>query len=43
MNPVLTTIAGYPVHLYAVMIAVGFVVGIWLATRRGWNSRWPRH
>lgn len=35
MNPVWFTIGGYPVHLYAVMIAVGFVVGIWLAARRG--------
>lgn len=35
MNPVWFKIAGYPVHLYAVMIALGFVVGIWLAARRG--------
>ena len=35
MHPVLTTIFGQPVHLYAVMIAVGFVVGVWLAVRYG--------
>lgn len=35
MHPVLFEIAGYPLHLYAVMIATGFVVGIWLAARYG--------
>jgi len=33
MHPVLFDLFGYPVHLYAVMIAMGFVVGIWLAAR----------
>lgn len=35
MHPVWFELFGYPVHLYAVMIACGFVVGIWLAARYG--------
>ena len=35
MHPVLFELFGEPVHLYAVMIAMGFVVGIWLAARYG--------
>lgn len=33
MHPVLFHLLGYPVHLYAVAIAAGFIVGIWLAAR----------
>lgn len=33
MNPVLTTLLGQPIHYYAVAIAAGFIVGIWLAVR----------
>lgn len=33
MHPVLTTILGEPVHLYAIAIAAGFIVGIWLSAR----------
>lgn len=33
MHPIWFNLFGYPIHLYAVMIATGFVVGIWLATR----------
>lgn len=33
MHPVLFELFGYPVHLYAVCIAMGFVAGIWLAAR----------
>ena len=33
MHPVLFTILGQPVHLYAVAIAAGFIVGIWLSAR----------
>lgn len=33
MHPVLTYIWGYPVHLYAVLIALGFVAGVVLAAR----------
>ena len=33
MHPVLFELFGYPVHLYAVMIAMGFVVGIWHSAR----------
>jgi phosphatidylglycerol:prolipoprotein diacylglycerol transferase len=35
MHPVLFELFGYPVHLYAVMIATGFIVAIWLAVRHG--------
>ena len=35
MHPELFQLLGYPVHTYAVMIAVGFIVGIWLAARYG--------
>ena len=35
MHPVLFDLFGYPVHLYAVMIALGFVFGIWLAVSYG--------
>ena len=35
MHPVLFSILGYPVHIYAVMIALAFVVGIWMAARYG--------
>ena len=35
MHPVLFELFGYPVHLYAVMIALGFVIGIWMAVRYG--------
>lgn len=35
MHPVWFELFGYPVHLYAVMIAMGFVVGIWMAARYG--------
>ena len=35
MHPVLMDLFGYPVHMYAVMIALGFVVGIWMAVRYG--------
>ena len=34
MYPVLFHIFGYPVHLYAVMIATGFVVGVALVARK---------
>lgn len=33
MHPVLFELFGYPVHLYAVCMALGFVGGIWLAAR----------
>lgn len=33
MHPVLTTILGEPVHLYAIAIAAGFIIGIWLSAR----------
>lgn len=33
MHPVLFELFGYPVHLYAVMIAVGFLLAVWMATR----------
>ncbi|MBV70562.1 MAG: prolipoprotein diacylglyceryl transferase [Myxococcales bacterium] len=42
MHPVLFEIFGEPVHLYAVMIAVGFVVGIWLAVRHGEQTGYDR-
>jgi phosphatidylglycerol---prolipoprotein diacylglyceryl transferase len=35
VRPVWFYLLGYPVHMYAVMIAVGFVIGIWLAVRYG--------
>ncbi|MCA9537495.1 MAG: prolipoprotein diacylglyceryl transferase [Myxococcales bacterium] len=35
MHPVLTELFGYPIHLYAVMMALGFVIGIWLMVRHG--------
>jgi phosphatidylglycerol:prolipoprotein diacylglycerol transferase len=35
MHPILFELMGYPVHLYAVMIALGFIAGIWLAVRHG--------
>ena len=35
MHPVLFEAFGYPVHLYAVMIATGFIAGVWLAARYG--------
>lgn len=35
MHPVLFELFGYPVHLYAVMIAVGFLGAAWLAVRQG--------
>lgn len=33
MHPVLFHLFGYPIHIYAVAIAAGFIVGIWLAAR----------
>ena len=33
MHPVLFNLFGYPVHTYAVAIALGFVSGIWHAAR----------
>lgn len=35
MHPVLIELFGYPIHLYAVMMALGFVFGIALAARYG--------
>ncbi|MEZ4432258.1 MAG: prolipoprotein diacylglyceryl transferase [bacterium] len=35
MHPILFELFGYPVHLYAVMMALGFVFGIALAARYG--------
>jgi len=35
MHPVLFEVFGYPVHLYALMMALGFVFGIALAARYG--------
>ena len=35
MHPELFELFNYPVHTYAVMIALGFIVGIWLAARYG--------
>lgn len=35
MHPVLFELLGYPVHLYAVCLATGFIAGIWLAVRYG--------
>lgn len=35
MHPVLFELFGYPVHTYAAMMALGFVVGIFLAARYG--------
>ncbi|MCB9524808.1 MAG: prolipoprotein diacylglyceryl transferase [Myxococcales bacterium] len=35
MHPVLFSLFGYPVHTYAVAIALGFVAGIWHAARYG--------
>jgi phosphatidylglycerol---prolipoprotein diacylglyceryl transferase len=34
MHPILFTIFGFPIHSYGVMLAVSFMVGIWLATVR---------
>jgi phosphatidylglycerol:prolipoprotein diacylglycerol transferase len=33
VHPVLFELFGYPVHLYAVMIATGFLMAVWLAVR----------
>ena len=35
MHPIWFHLFGYPIHLYAVLIATGFVVGIWMAARYG--------
>jgi len=35
MHPVLFELFGYPVHIYAVAIALGFMFGIWLVVRYG--------
>ena len=35
MFPVLFEAFGYPVHMYAVMIAMGFIGGVWMAARYG--------
>ncbi len=35
MHPVLFELFGYPVHLYAVMIAAGFLTAAWMAVRQG--------
>ncbi|MFN3201478.1 MAG: prolipoprotein diacylglyceryl transferase [Bradymonadia bacterium] len=35
MHPVLLNLFGYPIHLYAVMIATGFIGGVWLSARYG--------
>lgn len=35
MHPVLLEVFGYPIHLYAVMIATSFIAGVWLAARYG--------
>ena len=42
MHPVLFDIFGYPVHTYAVMIATGFVVAIWLTARYGEKQGYDR-
>jgi phosphatidylglycerol:prolipoprotein diacylglycerol transferase len=42
MHPVLFNLFGYPVHLYAVMIATGFVVGIWLSARYAERTGYDR-
>jgi phosphatidylglycerol:prolipoprotein diacylglycerol transferase len=34
MHPILLTIFGFPIHSYGVMLAVSFIVGIWLAIAR---------
>ncbi|MBU0551679.1 prolipoprotein diacylglyceryl transferase, partial [Myxococcota bacterium] len=33
MRPVLFWLFGYPIHTYPVMIATGFIIGVWLAAR----------
>ncbi len=33
MHPVWFYVFGYPVHIYAVMMAIGFVAGVWLSVR----------
>ncbi len=42
MHPVLFEIFGEPVHTYAVMIATGFVVAIWLTARYGESQGYDR-
>ena len=42
MHPVLFRLFGEPVHMYAVMIALGFIVGIWLAARHAEQTGYDR-
>lgn len=35
MHPVWFDVFGYPVHVYAVMMALAFIVGVWLSVRHG--------
>ncbi len=35
MHPVWFNLFGYPVHIYAVMMALAFIVGVWLSVRHG--------
>ena len=34
MHPIAFNIGGYPVHWYGVMVALGFLAGLWTASRR---------
>lgn len=34
MHPTLTTLFGYPFHLYSIMITIGCIAGIWLVSRQ---------